>query len=269
MDSNQYLKEAAVTLSHDWHVKVSKEHFLDCLTMCIGHLKQLDRIKKSIFYGKDFLFTYDKDEPMLEANSKEVEYIAHGIIGIATEAGELLEALHANILLGKGFDEVNIKEEQGDSLWYQAILCRFLDTTFDEIMEININKLRTRYPNKFNAFDANNRDLDKEREVLESKPRIETGILSKRGFAWVLFAEEVLKHVNNYTVPQYGDAGEDQVTNYSVEDCIKQALKYLNRHGKNAREGQEKLDMLKAAHYIQLACEKMQEGSLNLSSIGY
>ena len=36
-------------------------------------------------------------------------------------------------------------------------------------MERNINKLKLRYPEKFTEFDANNRDTDKEREVLEGK----------------------------------------------------------------------------------------------------
>jgi hypothetical protein len=59
-------------------------------------------------------------------------------------------------------------------------------------------------------------------------------------------------------VPQYGDRGEDIITNYSAEDCIKQAEKYMKRFGKNKREGQEKLDLLKAVHYIQCAYDKMK-----------
>lgn len=37
----------------------------------------------------------------------------------------------------------------------------------EELMETNINKLRARFPHKFNSEDALNRDLDAERKILE------------------------------------------------------------------------------------------------------
>lgn len=83
--------------------------------------------------------------------------------------------------------------------------------------------------------------------------------ISKRGEAWALFAGEVFEHVENYTVPQYGDEGDDQVTSWTAEDCIKQVQKYCNRFGKNARPGQERLDLLKAAHYLQMAADKQRD----------
>lgn len=82
---------------------------------------------------------------------------------------------------------------------------------------------------------------------------------SVRGRAFISFAADVLTHIEQYTVPQYGDAGEDQVTEYTVEECLKQALKYISRYGRNSREGQQELDFMKAAHYIQLAAEKHKE----------
>lgn len=82
------------------------------------------------------------------------------------------------------------------------------------------------------------------------------GNLSKRGEEWREFSAMVLHHVENYTVPQYGDMGEDQVTNYTAEDCVKAIGKYASRFGTNQREGQETLDLLKIAHYACLALNK-------------
>lgn len=82
---------------------------------------------------------------------------------------------------------------------------------------------------------------------------------SKRGQDFLKFTEKVITHIENYTVPQYGDKGEDQVTGYTADDCVKQAQKYLSRFGRNAREGQQKLDFIKAAHYCQLAHDKYIE----------
>lgn len=77
--------------------------------------------------------------------------------------------------------------------------------------------------------------------------------MSKRGDDWKEFAEEVHQHIEGYTVPQYGDKGDDQLTDFTVADCALQVKKYMNRAGRNSRPGQDRLDMLKAAHYCQVA----------------
>lgn len=77
--------------------------------------------------------------------------------------------------------------------------------------------------------------------------------MSQRGNEWMLFAGRVADHIDNYTVPQYGDKGQDLASTYTAEECMKQAQKYIQRFGKNQRPGQEQLDLLKAAHYIQMA----------------
>ena len=76
--------------------------------------------------------------------------------------------------------------------------------------------------------------------------------LSDRGEDWLNFATDTLNHIENYTVPQYGDKGDDQYTDFTAQDFITQIKKYLNRYGKNSRPGQGHLDMLKCAHYIQM-----------------
>ena len=81
--------------------------------------------------------------------------------------------------------------------------------------------------------------------------------LSKRGQAWTKFAEEVVNHIENYTVPQYGDEPDDNVEEWDSYDCIKQVVKYLNRVKTCQRPGEEKRDLMKMAHYIQLAHQKM------------
>lgn len=88
-----------------------------------------------------------------------------------------------------------------------------------------------------------------------SKPKV-----SLRGRDWRDFAIEVGYHIDNYTVPQYGDKGEDQVTEWSTADLIKQIQKYCGRFGRNSRPGQDKLDMMKVAHYAQMIFDKIEKG---------
>ncbi len=88
-------------------------------------------------------------------------------MGLTTEAGEFVDMLKKHIFYGKPIDYVNAKEEIGDTLWYTALAIDVLETTMNEVMTVNIDKLKARYPEKFTEFNAENRDLVTERKILE------------------------------------------------------------------------------------------------------
>lgn len=94
--------------------------------------------------------------------------LLHGAIGLATEAGEIQDALKKHVFYGKPLDLVNIAEEMGDMFWYLAVLSDSIGEPFQKIMETNIAKLKARYGSKFTEEAALNRNLEVERKVLES-----------------------------------------------------------------------------------------------------
>jgi hypothetical protein len=172
-----YQAEAQMTKSDQFHGElVSRNLLLNTIAAVIGHLNTLDKIKKSLFYGKVNhglmpITNYDRDcqEIMykISDNGESSIDIIHCIIGKATESGELLEALYSSISGGLAFDIINFKEEIGDGKWYDAIGLAAVKATSEEIERTNIAKLRARFPNKFTEYDANNRNLDAERTILE------------------------------------------------------------------------------------------------------
>lgn len=92
----------------------------------------------------------------------------HAIFGMLTEVGELADAYKRHIFYGTSMDNVNVKEELGDILWYIAIMCDVHKLELCDVLEANIAKLRKRYPHKFDADQAVNRNLEAERKELES-----------------------------------------------------------------------------------------------------
>ena len=95
--------------------------------------------------------------------------LVHAGYGFASESGEFLDVLKKQHAYGKPLDLVNLKEEVGDLLWYAAIACRGLGITLEEAAATNIAKLAKRYPERFTAEAALNRDLAGERAVLEGQ----------------------------------------------------------------------------------------------------
>lgn len=94
--------------------------------------------------------------------------ILHAAIGLATESGELLDQVKKHIYYGRKLDETNLFEEAGDTLWYLGVLLDTLGKTFEECMDTNHQKLVARYGDSFTENRANKRDLETERQILES-----------------------------------------------------------------------------------------------------
>lgn len=82
---------------------------------------------------------------------------------------------------------------------------------------------------------------------------------SNRLLLWDCFADEVGRHVEEYTIPQYGDFPTDNVASWSADDCAKQIQKYANRMESNSRgELEATRDLLKIAHYASLVwCKRL------------
>ena len=70
------------------------------------------------------------------------------------------------VFQGKPVNDENIfhmKRELGDIMWYVAQACMALDTDFNEIIEMNVEKLKARYPG--GEFDVHHSENRKEGDV--------------------------------------------------------------------------------------------------------
>lgn len=179
-DLKQYVEDATRTESKIEAVLVDPDFLAGVLQIFIASGNMLDQIKKHVFYGKDYddaklkqefvniIGSLDQVKPAISTGTHMAGPVAvnprlfHSLVGIATEATELMEALTANEL-----DEVNILEEFGDLNWYQAVGIDAVGGDFEAVLNTNIEKLRARFPDKYTDDKAINRDLDKEREILE------------------------------------------------------------------------------------------------------
>ena len=79
------------------------------------------------------------------------------VLGLTGEAGEVSDLVKKGIFHEKGIDLEHLKKELGDCAWYLAMICDACGFTLDDVMQTNIDKLKTRYPKGFDTFRANNR----------------------------------------------------------------------------------------------------------------
>jgi NTP pyrophosphatase (non-canonical NTP hydrolase) len=134
-----------------------------------SYVEKIENTMTSENYVANALNTEAQVTPeMIERlSTPETIRLLHAAMGLCTESGEFMDMLKKHIFYGRKLDLVNAKEEIGDSMWYVAIAIDVLKTSLDEVMTVNIDKLKERYPEKFTEFHAENRNLETERAILE------------------------------------------------------------------------------------------------------
>jgi len=103
--------------------------------------------------------------PHIPQLDEETGRLLHAVIGISTEAGELLDALKKALYYKQCLDLPNVEEEMGDILYYLAILANTLHVNLQYIMNQNEEKLKRRYPHGYTDHKAAHRDLDAESAI--------------------------------------------------------------------------------------------------------
>ena len=97
-----------------------------------------------------------------EKTKIEFQQLLTASIGMQAESGEFSEVIKKIIFQGKEYNEderFHLKRELGDVLWYWVQGCTALGYTPQEVMEENIKKLESRYPNGFEVAMSENRQV--------------------------------------------------------------------------------------------------------------
>lgn len=84
------------------------------------------------------------------------QQMMHSLYGLSGELGEI-HSLFQKVYQGHKLDIEHLKKEIGDLLWFVAELCTSRGWDMDDIAQMNIDKLRARYPKGFDAEKSLNR----------------------------------------------------------------------------------------------------------------
>jgi NTP pyrophosphatase (non-canonical NTP hydrolase) len=111
--------------------------------------------------SRDFVAFSDR-VVSLDEKGANIERLLTGAVGINAEGGEVMEIVKKLIFQGKKWDDettYHLKRELGDVMWYVMQCLIALDTDMEEIVEMNIDKLKKRYPGgEFDAYYSENRE---------------------------------------------------------------------------------------------------------------
>lgn len=120
------------------------------LAMRTNDKKSTDRLLNKINDLK--IGNRGEDTPEIELGG-----ILNAALGLSGEVGELNDMLKKWVFHKKQLDSEHLKREISDVCWYLALMRDSFEFSLDEIMQINIDKLKARYSEGFDNYRANHR----------------------------------------------------------------------------------------------------------------
>ena len=79
------------------------------------------------------------------------DVLINGVMGLCGESGEAIDIVKKHLARGHPLDREGLIKELGDVAWYLAETAYALDVSLEEVFQRNIDKLKARYPEGFDA----------------------------------------------------------------------------------------------------------------------
>lgn len=77
--------------------------------------------------------------------------LMNGALGLCGESGEVADLVKKATFQGHELDVAHVAEELGDVAWYLAVSAHAIGYTLDDILKMNVEKLKARYPDGFDS----------------------------------------------------------------------------------------------------------------------
>lgn len=101
---------------------------------------------------------YEKAAQRTSNTITDKDKIINGCMGLAGEAGEVIDVLKKHMFQGHELDRAKMIDECSDVMWYLAEIATGLGVTLEEIAQHNVDKLWKRFPTGFDSVRSVNRE---------------------------------------------------------------------------------------------------------------
>ena len=81
-------------------------------------------------------------------------------LGLCGESGEVADLLKKHLMQGHPFNREKFARELGDVAWYLAEAATALDMDLETILQMNLDKLKKRYPEGFDVEKSIHREAE-------------------------------------------------------------------------------------------------------------
>ena len=82
------------------------------------------------------------------------DVLINGVMGLCGESGEAIDIVKKHLAQGHPLDREKLAKELGDVAWYLAETAYAIGYQLEEILQMNIDKLKARYPEGFSSENS-------------------------------------------------------------------------------------------------------------------
>ncbi len=94
----------------------------------------------------------------LNPELSEKDVLINGVMGLCGESGEVIDIVKKHLAQGHELDKEKIAKELGDVAWYVAETATAIGYSLEDIFQMNIDKLKKRYPEGFSTEKSVHRE---------------------------------------------------------------------------------------------------------------
>ena len=87
----------------------------------------------------------------LNPDLSEKDVLINGVMGLCGESGEAIDIVKKHLAQGHPLDREKLAKELGDIAWYLAETAHSIGYSLEDILQMNIDKLKARYPEGFDS----------------------------------------------------------------------------------------------------------------------
>ena len=98
----------------------------------------------------------------LNPELQEKDVLINGVMGLCGEAGEAIDMVKKHLAQGHELDKEKLAKELGDIAWYLAETAYAIGYPLEDILQMNIDKLKKRYPEGFSTERSLERTVENE-----------------------------------------------------------------------------------------------------------
>lgn len=101
---------------------------------------------------------YQKEALRTAGTDSLGDLMVNGVMGLAGESGECVDLLKKHLFQGHTLDKEHLAKELGDIAWYLAVTAHVIGYNLETIFQMNVDKLRKRYPDGFDPDRSQHRE---------------------------------------------------------------------------------------------------------------
>ena len=94
---------------------------------------------------------YQQEALRTAGTANPMDLLVNGVMGMSGESGECIDMVKKYLFQGHDIDREHLAKELGDVAWYLAVTAHAIGYELEDIFWMNVEKLRARYPDGFDA----------------------------------------------------------------------------------------------------------------------